>query len=70
MANMITNGESEISKLVAVMWDGSVGSPCGACREFMMQLGKDSKEIEILVILRRENSQAGELVPIGGESSE
>ena len=33
IANMITNGEHEIDKLVAIVEDGSVGSPCGACRE-------------------------------------
>lgn len=49
IANMITNGESQISKVVAVMPDGRVGSPCGACREYMMQLDKDSGDIEILV---------------------
>ncbi len=48
IANMITNGESEIDKVVAVMTDGSVGSPCGACRELMMQLSKNSRDIEIL----------------------
>jgi len=51
MANMITNSESEISKVVAVMPDGRVGPPCGACREFMMQLHKDSGDIEILLDL-------------------
>ena len=51
IANMITNGESQIDKVVAVMEDGSVGSPCGACREYMMQLDKDSGEIEILTDL-------------------
>jgi cytidine deaminase len=45
---MITNGESEIDKVVAVMSDGSVGSPCGACRELMMQLSSESYKIEIL----------------------
>ncbi len=49
IASMITNGESRIDKLVAIMPDGKVGSPCGACREFMMQLDKNSGEIEILV---------------------
>lgn len=49
IANMITNGEYQISKVVAVTEDGTVGSPCGACREYMMQLEKDSGEIEILV---------------------
>lgn len=51
MANMITHGESQIEKVVAVMPDGRVGSPCGACREFMMQLDKDSGNIEILLDL-------------------
>jgi len=48
IANMITNGESRITKLVCVMEDGSVGSPCGACREYLMQLDKDSFNMKIL----------------------
>lgn len=48
IANMLTHGESEIEKVVAVMSDGKVGSPCGACREFMMQLSENSPKIEIL----------------------
>ena len=40
IANMITNGESQIIKIVAVMPDGKAGMPCGACREFIMQLNK------------------------------
>ena len=51
IANMITNGEHLIDKVVAVMPDGSVGAPCGACREYMMQLDKDSTNIEILMDL-------------------
>ena len=46
---MLTHGESKIEKVVAVMPGGNVGSPCGACREFMMQLDKDSGNIEILL---------------------
>lgn len=49
IAAMLTHGESKIEKIVAVMPDGNVGSPCGACREFMMQLDKDSGNIEILL---------------------
>ncbi len=49
IAAMLTHGESKIDKVVAVMPDGNVGSPCGACREFMMQLDKDSGNIEILL---------------------
>lgn len=48
IANMITNGESRIVKIVVVMPDGKAGMPCGACREFMMQLNKTAGEIEIL----------------------
>ena len=64
IANMITHGESRIDKVVAVMPDGRVGSPCGACREFMMQLDRDSGEIEILLDLETEKTvKLRELVP-------
>ena len=64
IANMITNGESEIDKVVAVMTDGSVGSPCGACRELMMQLSDRSAKIEILTDLETHSFVTlGELVP-------
>jgi cytidine deaminase len=64
IANMITNGESEIERVVAVMPDGKVGSPCGACREYMMQLSKCSGEIEILLDLDTENTvRLKELLP-------
>lgn len=48
IANMITNGERQITKIVVVMPEGKVGMPCGACREFMMQLDKEAGKIEIL----------------------
>ena len=48
IANMITNGETQIKKIVAVMPDGKAGMPCGACREFMMQLSQSAGETEIL----------------------
>ena len=64
IANMITNGEHNIVKLVCVMTDGSVGSPCGACRELLMQLSKDSPKIEILTELDGfKTVTLGELVP-------
>lgn len=48
--NMITNGESRISKIIAVMPDGNSGAPCGACRELMVQLMPDDyKNIEIMM---------------------
>lgn len=64
IANMITHGENQIDKVVAVMEDGKVGSPCGACREYMMQLDKDSGEIEILLDLEtRKTIRLKELIP-------
>ena len=64
IANMITNGENKITKLVCVMRNGSVGSPCGACREYLMQLHKDSKDIEILVDYETlKTVKLGELIP-------
>ena len=62
--NMITNGENEIVKLVCVDSKGNVGSPCGACREYMMQLSKNSKNIEILKdINTKEIVKLEELIP-------
>lgn len=64
MANMLTNGEHEIDKVVAIMPDGRVGPPCGACREFMMQLSKNSGDIEILMDMSsRRTVRLSELVP-------
>lgn len=55
IANMITNNENEIIKLVCIDSKGRVGSPCGACREYLMQLSKNSKNIEILVDRENKN---------------
>lgn len=49
IAHMLTCGESEIRKLAVVMSDGTMSLPCGACCEFMMQLGQWAGEIEILI---------------------
>lgn len=59
--NMITNGEQEIDKVLAVMSDGSCGAPCGACRELMVQMmpGK-YKEIEIMM-----DYDSGRIVTLG-----
>ena len=38
MFHMLTNGESEIRRVLAIMPDGKTAAPCGACREFMTQL--------------------------------
>ena len=48
--NMITNGENEIQKVLAIMPNGKTGAPCGACRELMVQLMPNNyKNIEIML---------------------
>lgn len=54
IAHMLTCGESEIRKLAVVMSDGTMSLPCGACCEFMMQLGQWAGEIEILIDYQRQ----------------
>lgn len=64
IANMLTNGESEIDKVLAIADGGEVCSPCGACRELMMQLSKDSGNIEILTdFAARKTIRLKDLVP-------
>ncbi len=48
--NMLTNGEQEIQKVIAIMPNGKSGAPCGACRELMVQLMPEKyKDIEIMM---------------------
>lgn len=63
--NMITNGEHEIEKVLAVMPDGRTRAPCGACRELMVQLMPRSyRRIEIMLDYEnRRTVSLGELTP-------
>ena len=48
--NMITNGEQNIQKVLAIMPHGKTGAPCGACRELMAQLmPEEYRQIEIML---------------------
>ena len=48
--NMVTCGEQEIKRVLAIMPDGKSGAPCGACRELMVQLMPEGyKDIEVLM---------------------
>lgn len=59
--NMITNGESIIQKVIAIMPDGKTGAPCGACRELMVQLMPDDyQDIEIMM-----DYETGKVVTLG-----
>ena len=46
---MVTDGESQVLKMVAVLWDGSVIPPCGRCREFISQLHDENDAAEVMV---------------------
>lgn len=48
-AAMVTAGEHEIAKVVAVNSAGQILPPCGRCREFLSQLGDRNLEAEVLV---------------------
>ena len=63
--NMLTNGEQEIRKVLAVMPDGKNGAPCGACRELLVQLmPKTYRDIEIMLDYESEQViTLGELTP-------
>ncbi len=59
--NMITSGENEIRRVIAINWNGRTMSPCGACRELMTQLMPNNyKEIEIMT-----NYETGEITTLG-----
>lgn len=59
--NMLTNGEQEIDRVLAIMPDGSTGAPCGACRELMVQLMPGAyKGIQIML-----DYNAGKVVKLG-----
>jgi len=49
IANMITNGESRIRRIVAVSADGRVLPPCGRCRELMLQVSPTNTETELFL---------------------
>ncbi|MDD6674856.1 MAG: cytidine deaminase [Lactimicrobium massiliense] len=63
--NILTNGEQEICKVLAVMPNGKTGAPCGACRELMVQLMPAAyKDIEIMLDYEQEKAvPLGELTP-------
>jgi RimJ/RimL family protein N-acetyltransferase len=62
---MITNGEQQIEKVLAILPDGSSGAPCGACRELMVQLMPGNYQgIEIMMDYKQERTMTlGELTP-------
>ena len=48
-AAMITAGENEISKVIAVNSSGRIMPPCGRCREFLSQISDANLNAEVMV---------------------
>jgi len=49
IGSMITSGESRITTIVAVNWDGQILPPCGRCREFIYQMHSDNSSTRVLL---------------------
>lgn len=65
MFNMLTNGENSIRRVIAISSKGKAMPPCGACREFMVQLMPESYR-DIQIMLDYENDRVatlGEITP-------
>lgn len=62
---MLTAGEQEIDKVLAILPDGRSGAPCGACRELMVQLmPRTCKDIEIMMDMETGRTvKLGEITP-------
>ena len=48
----IQSGQTVVKRMIAFRKDppkGNGGMPCGACREFFMQLSEKNKDMEIMV---------------------
>lgn len=59
--NMLTEGESEIDKVLAIMPDGRCGAPCGACRELIVQMmAGHYRDVEIMM-----DYESGKTVKLG-----
>lgn len=65
MFNMITNGEDAIKRVIAINREEKAIPPCGACREFMVQLMPDHYH-SIQIMLDYENKKMvtlGDITP-------
>ncbi|MBA3602442.1 MAG: cytidine deaminase [Parachlamydiaceae bacterium] len=56
IANMITNGENQILKLLCIDFSNNIVPPCGACRECLMQLDFNNRNMEILLDFKQNQS--------------
>ena len=63
--HMLTEGEHAVKRVLALMPDGQVGPPCGACRELMVQLmPEEYRSVEVLLDYEKERVVTlGDLTP-------
>lgn len=64
----MTSGQTVIKRMIAFRdkapYGGGSGMPCGACREFLMQLSEKNRNTEIMVDYEsRKTVTLGELIP-------
>ena len=64
----INSGQTVVKRLIAFRdkapFGGGSGMPCGACREFFLQLSEKNKDMEIMAdYAKRETVTLGELMP-------
>lgn len=48
-STMVTDGETAVRRVVCVGEDGQLMTPCGCCREFLLQLSPENAAAEFLV---------------------
>ena len=64
-AAMVTDGERRIKRFVCVDVSGDLLPPCGACREFLLQLAPENARARYLVQEEPEREQElAELMPL------
>ena len=66
IGTMITNGENEVVKLLCIgRHNDNIMMPCGACRELLMQIHKNNKNMQIITNLDTyETISLQELMPM------
>ncbi len=64
IAEMLKNGESEIKEILAVKenYDNAVISPCGRCRELMIQINPKNKNT-VVYLSSKKSEKLSKLLP-------
>ncbi len=64
-AAMVTDGERTVRRIVCVDENGAPLPPCGACREFLLQLSAENAEAEFLAAESPQKIvRLGDLMPL------